>query len=244
MSSFLFKCDFFDTLTSLATLKSKHIAALFEAVAIKMKRTLGTLSQHVLSLSSTECSSFFFSDASDQKQSREKQESNLCILWSCFPTFHAALTVCHKWSHLLQSVTSNASVGVQMWSIRAARCRTERQRRRATAISTEHQRINWTILQFVSSLWHLVLFCARQQSHLVLGKVVQSALPLDDSFYARMSKDFTPKTQLTQRVSDEWNEEYYDVSHDENPFVLLGVQVLSPDVSQKFLVVIPSGVRV
>lgn len=187
---------------------------------------------------------FFFSDASDQKQSREKQESNLCILWSCFPTFHAALTVCHKWSHLLQSVTSNASVGVQMWSIRAARCRTERQRRRATAISTEHQRINWTILQFVSLLRHLVLFCARQQSHLVLGKVVQSALPLDDSFYARMSKDFTPKTQLTQRVSDEWNEEYYDVSHDENPFVLLGVQVLSPDVSQKFLVVIPSGVRV
>ena len=75
MSSFLFKCDFFDTLTSLATLKSKHIAALFEAVAIKMKRTLGTLSQHVLSLSSTECSFFFFSQMHQIKNNRGKNKN-------------------------------------------------------------------------------------------------------------------------------------------------------------------------
>lgn len=97
-------------------------------------------------------------------------DTNLCILWSCFPRFHAALTVCRKWYHLLQSVTSNASAGVQLWSIRAALCRTGRRAlrpvlpisRRAAVTSSEHQRINWTILQFVSSLWHLVLFCSQQ----------------------------------------------------------------------------------
>lgn len=49
---------------------------------------------------------------------------------------------------------------------------------------------------------------------------------------------------LTKRVSDQRDEEHHDISHDQNPLVLLGVQVLRPDVSQKFVVRIHGGVRV
>lgn len=170
---FFFKYNFFDTLTSLATLLLySHIAAM----AIKMKRTLSSSLTEWFFL---RCTQIMVEIRSKIIEGQKKEcpklygcecDTNLCILWSCFPRFHAALTVCHKWYHLLQSVTSNASAGVQLWSIRAALCRTERRAlcpvlpfsRRAAAISTEHQRINWTILQFMSSLWHLVLFCSQQ----------------------------------------------------------------------------------
>lgn len=172
-----------------------------------------------------------------------KNESIVIYINSCmkkgffFPSHCAGiytLSVWNKW--FLQSVSSNTSAG--------ALCDLSS----LISLYRPDHRFHWTSKEelddfkffflTVAFFFSFFFFSPCSNTARTSKKVAQSALFLRDNCGLRASR-----TQLTQRVSNQRDEEHDDVSHDEDPLVLLGVQVLSPDVSQKFVVLVRGGVR-